>query len=71
MAVTPKAIELLTLEAERNMTVQVINLRKMKTTNRLSCELSDGQYKIRAYITDEKVNESNNALILAHNLAFI
>lgn len=40
------------MEAEQKIIVQVINLKKMKTTNRISCELSDGYYKIRAYITD-------------------
>lgn len=49
---TNNAIQLLIQEVERDITVQVINLKKMKTTDRLNCELSDGIYKIRAYITD-------------------
>lgn len=44
------------------MTVQTINLKKIKTTNRISCELSDGLSKIRAYITDPKITEGNHLI---------
>lgn len=55
ITITTDAISKLIREVEEDMTLQVINLKKMKTTNRLSCELNDGYYKIRAYITDSKI----------------
>lgn len=53
--ITEDAIQKLTREVEEDITVQVIHLKKLKSTNRLSGEISDGNYKIRAFITDPKV----------------
>lgn len=56
ISITEDAIKSIVREVEKDITCQVINLKKMKTTSRMSCDLSDGYFKIRAYITDPKVN---------------
>ena len=55
ISLTKDAINLMTRAAEQEFVVQIINLKKMKTTNRITCDLSDGIYKIKAYITDPKI----------------
>lgn len=71
ISITEDAIKSIVSEEEKDITCQVINLKKMKTTNRMSCELSNGYFKIRAYISDPKVTESNAPSYLGDNNAFI
>ena len=56
LALTVNGIDLLLEELQQPFTLQLLNLKKMKTSNRFSCELSDGLYKIKGYITDTRIN---------------
>ena len=72
ISLTKDAINLMSQEAEQEFMVQIINLKKMKTTSRITCDLSDGICKIKAYITDPKITESNLFFyFLDENNAFI
>ena len=62
LELTEDGIKHMLREIEQDMTVQAINLKKVKTTSRIMCELSDGISKIRGYITDARVTESNPLL---------
>ena len=55
VSITKNAVDLLVQEAEQEFIVQIINVKKMRTASRISCDISDGIYKIRAYITDQKI----------------
>lgn len=57
LELTEDAVQQMIRENEQDMTVQTINLKKVKTTSRIMCELSDGISKIRGYITDPKITE--------------
>lgn len=57
LELTEDAVQQMIRENEQDMIVQTINLKKVKTTSRIMCELSDGISKIRGYITDPKITE--------------
>ena len=55
ISVTKDAVELLSQEVEQEFVVQITNVKKMKSNTRITCDISDGIYKIKAYITDHTI----------------